>query len=657
MDMADSPLNAGNPESTVKAPTVPVSTAYPRFLNLSEDVKQALNNYITFELQQHFTERTKFDDDIIKAQSDYYATPAEGEKTFPFKGASKLVIPLTAIAFEAVHSRTMTQAFGLKQIVSVKGVNAEWSDVDQDYEKFLDHELKQSRFRDCIEPSIIEIEKLGTGIGRVEWEQLVKFGVKNIGGTEVEFPVVVRRGAKAYSVPLSRFLMPFSATDAQTAAWCGEIMLDTQHSIYLGEQSGLLPPGMYATLYNWILTTPIRDRAMVAQEQRENTEPVWPSRIEWQRLYVSYDVDKSGRQKEIVVYYHYDSRKLLGVQYNWNADLRRPYRKGVYFPLEYRWYGIGICKQNEQFQEEVTTQHRQRIDNATLANMRMFKVSRMSGYGPKEPIFPGKMWFLDDMTHVEALQHSSEIYPSSYNNENQSVLYSQQRTGVNEVTLGMPQVGTPGTATGDLARVQEGKKKFDYSYANIKAYLTDLAIDFAVCTQQFGPRDVTYLDLNDPDGNIRKTLSLPDSYIRDGLVLDLTIAGEQDNNIINRQNWSQISGIYGQYIQGLVELAQLAQNQNLIPIIAQKGMMGATEAMVQILEGFGVRNIDRMVIKELLKNGGLRSGGPTAIPAGSNGVGITPQIPSIPGTPQGIEDNSGASGAAIAQLLQSVRGI
>lgn len=655
-DALSSTFPAGDPQSMVKSPPQPQISSYPRFLNLSTEVEYALKNYIDWEFQKHDTERNKFLDDIIKAQADYYAVPAEGEKTTPFKGAAKLVIPLTAIAFEAVHARTMTQIFGLKQIVSAKGTNEEWAEVDAEYERFLDHELKQSKFKESIESAIMELEKQGTGIGRVDWEQLVKYGVRNIGEEEVEFPVVVRRGAKIYTVPLSRFLMPFSSLDIQTAPWCGEILVDTQHSIYLLEQSGVLPPKSYEKLYNWIISTPIRDKTTQAQEIRESREPAWPVKIEWQMLFMSYDINISGVQKEIVVYYHYDSRQLLGVRYNWNSDLRRPYRKGVYFPVEHRWTGIGICKQNEQFQEEVTTQHRQRIDNATLANMRMFKVSRLSGIGPREPLFPGKFWFLDDMTHVEPIQ-AAEVYPSSYNNENQAVLYSQQRTGVNEVTLGMPQVGTPGTATGDLARVQESRRKFDYSYGNIKTFLTELVIDFAATTQQFGPRNVSYLDINDPEGKVKKVLTLPDSFIREGLVLDLTMAGEQDNNIVNRSNWTQIAAIIGQYIQGMLQLAQSAGNQELVQLITQRGMIGATEATKQILEGFDVRNIDRIIVGEVLKNGKF---GPNSFRNGQAGGGGSLQLPpgqAVSNTPQASINGAGGGGEEADQLFEALRGL
>src|SRR5690606_3910958 len=120
------------------------------------------------------------------------------------------------------------------------------------------------------------------------------------------------------------------------------------------------------------------------------------------------------------------------------------------------WPGIGVAKQVEQFQAEATTIHRQRLDNATLANMAQIVIKKGSGYGPGEPIFPGKMWFVQEVQNDIKEFKLSEVYPSSYANEQAIIGYFEKRTGVNEVILGLPQEGTPGTATSDLARLAEG---------------------------------------------------------------------------------------------------------------------------------------------------------------------------------------------------------
>lgn len=271
-------------------------------------------------------------------------------------------------------------------------------------------------------------------------------------------------------------------------------------------------------------------------------------------------------------------------------------------PLEHRWNGIGICKQNDMFQEEITAMHRSQLDNSTLANMRMIKVSRMSGYGPDEPIFPGKIWILDDMDYVDSVQ-MSEIYPSSYNSEQSTLLFSQQRTGVNEVTLGMPQVGTPGTATSDLSRIQEGNKKFGYMFGNIKEMADELVVDIACNIQQFGPRSLDYWDNMEGGQGVREAFQLPEKFIRDGVILQIKASGQQENKLVDRQNLLQVTQMYQSFIQGRIGLLQLALQMGIRdPKLFQEflhtimtGYQGSAELMQQVFETFDIRNIDRIL--------------------------------------------------------------
>src|SRR5678809_856997 len=91
---------------------------YPRQLNLDQDTEQRLISYIDTELLNHYAERGERLEDLMRWQRDYWAKPTNEKGTFPFHGASTLVIPLNAIAIEAVHARHMTTRFALPDLVS-----------------------------------------------------------------------------------------------------------------------------------------------------------------------------------------------------------------------------------------------------------------------------------------------------------------------------------------------------------------------------------------------------------------------------------------------------------------------------------------------------------------------------------------------------------
>jgi hypothetical protein len=609
---------------------------YPRQLYLDQEREDALISYIETELVNHYAERGPHVDDLMRWQKDYWAKPTTTQATFPFTGAATIIIPLSAIAVEAVHARTMTTAFGIPQFVAVHALSNDWDKAARPVERFMDRELLQEMkarktFGDCF----LEAEKFGTMIGKTGYEKIVKTAVRTVGDTDEEFDVVIREGATFEAVSDARFLMPHSARDPQTAPWCGEEHSASSYEVMLMESSGLFrtgtiidqggenEPEKWSKLKAWVnsmgSSSPQEGKKFQEnQETLESTKPAFPNTIDWQEIWCGFDVDGSRKPKEICVHYHRESRSIMSVRYNWHSDLRRPYRTNVYFPVEHRWRGIGICKKNEQFQREVTTQHRQRLDNATLANMRMIKISKLSGYGPREPVFPGKMWFVDDMSHIETFQ-LGEIYPSSYQNEQATVIYSQQRTGVNETNLGMPQVGTPGTATSDLARIQEGNKKFDFVYANFKEFSNEIIMDTAENIQQFGPRRISYYDAVEGGDLVKKFFDMPVGLVRDGLLISMKASGQQQNKIIDRQNWQQIAAMLQQYYTGLIDLAMPLGDKQLLQTIFLKGMGAATEAMRQIFESYDIRNIDRMIVGEL--EGQINAGLANIGAAGTGGNG------------------------------------
>jgi hypothetical protein len=316
-------------------------------------------------------------------------------------------------------------------------------------------------------------------------------------------------------------------------------------------------------------------------------------------------------------------------------------------PLEGRWRGIGICKQNEMFQREVTTMHRQRLDSGTLANMGMLKVHRMSGYGPKEPIFPGKMWFLDDMTHVEPFK-MSEVQQSAFADEQGTLIYSQQRTGVNEVMMGMPQVGTPGTATSDLARIQEGNKKFDFVMKNLKSCANEVITDLFCNIVQFGPKNIDYFEWADGGEKLRQLMTLPVSLIRQSIIFEVVAAGQQSNRIMDRQNWMNIAALITQYYQSMLLLTQ--DDPKLQAVVMQRALIAATEAMRQILDTFDVKNKERIIVEEVEKMLNGQSGTGT-IPGGGAGPAGNGNAPQRMDLLKQIAASFGGGGAAPASTV------
>src|SRR5687768_16415353 len=154
---------------------------YPRLVYLDEDTKDRLISYIEEELTNHYAERGAYIDDLVRWQKDYWAKPSKERQTFPFVGAANIVIPLTAIAVEAVHARVMTMLFGLPEIIDTQTIHPDFDEHQAPLRRYLDKELKTGiEFRKKIQDPILEIIKFGTGNAKVGYEKIVKYTIQEI---------------------------------------------------------------------------------------------------------------------------------------------------------------------------------------------------------------------------------------------------------------------------------------------------------------------------------------------------------------------------------------------------------------------------------------------------------------------------------------------
>lgn len=561
-----------------------------RQLDLDPEILESLTTYVADELVNHHAERSKLEERWIREQNDFWAEPQEGPPEMPVGGFASIIVPLTAIAVEAIHSRDMGQLFGLKELVTVE-VADQFQDTKQGLERFFNHEfLNNLEFRKQVESPLLQMTKHGTAIMTVGYREVKTQYVLTADGEEIKVPVYRKKGTAIDPIDVAEFFMPFYAQDVSEAPWVGHRIKISEFTLKQMVAASQLASDAYSKLSGYYIGVTTDDSVMADVEDLTDTTPIYPSEIELVRILLDFDVDGNGEESSIEVYFHENSRQILSVTYSEDRD----YEKGVYFPMEYRWYGYGIAKQNNQFQEEVTAQHRQRLDNATIANMAMFKVKKDASWiKDDEPIFPGKKWFVEDMDDVQPM-FMGDVKASAYNNENQVVIYSQQRTGVNELTLGMPNVGTPGTASDSLARVQESNRKFDYTYNNKKDFLNRVLYRAAQNIIRYGPvqRDIfRYLP-----GGTEVELFLRDvELLKNKFIFNVQLAGAKNNKVLDRNTYTQLAGMQTQYWTQIMGLAQQLGDQQLTQQIAQAAMRAADMVNLEILRAFDVPNPDKLI--------------------------------------------------------------
>jgi hypothetical protein len=84
----------------------------------------------------------------------------------------------------------------------------------------------------------------------------------------------------------------------------------------------------------------------------------------------------------------------------------------------------------------------------------------------------------------------------------------------------------------------------------------------------------------------------------------------------------------------MMALAQQSGDQALMMKITQQGMIAATEAMKQFLESFDFKNVDRLIVNEVLNGNRAvqipQTGGVGGNPGNEQAPGIPPNAPPVP---------------------------
>ena len=623
---------------------------WPRMLVLSDGTVDEGNNvlarlkmWIRNELERCWPEREGLINDWEGWEGDYWGNPEEEEKNFPFRKAANIVVPLTAIACEAVYARIINTIFSVEPFWSIRPQSRVWVEAAPRVQDWLQNEVENENSLDVYRfasDSIMELVKLGTGVGKSGYARDIrKSKVTLPDGTDEDRFAEVRNGATLDYVPLANFIMRIRETDPQSAPWCGEEHTFTWGQLKRMALSGQMDPEAVDEIKSFWeagYTHEGEGRELdEAVREETSTEITWHEEFHTQEIWAAFDVDGDGIDEEIVFDYHYASDTILSIRYNWYDDVHRPYRVGVYFPVEGRLYGVGIGKQNEQFQDEITTVHRQRLDNATLANMRMISIRNNLGYGPGEPIFPGKIWFVDNADDIGEVK-LSEIYPSNYINEQEMLRYSEKRTGVTEVIMGIQPTGQPSTATGEMARLAEGNKRFDLVLKNVRRWYSQLGKDVLANYQQFGDQERHWLVMEEDGQWIERVLQMPPELVRVGAIVELTVTDSITNTQVEQQQLMTLFQLaINYYSQRLNLAAQLDQAPEEAVEFRRTGMaaiQASDELFKRLLDTFKMVGRDALLLNPIIEG---EQGG---------GRGIQGIEQGGPGGPQGIAGSPGMEG-------------
>lgn len=631
---------------------------------LNYSAQQYLVEWLHHEIHKALGERRPLEDDWKRYHKVYKAMAEQEVKTFPFYGASNLVLPVAATDIDVTFARLMGILFAPDNLVSCRPKKPEMIEFARVLQEFL-HAVQESELNafNTLCDFTMELTKLGTGIlksrYRREHRTVYEFRETMAGVIEDHRQVRLRDHAQLDHVSLFDFLVPASALDVQSSPWVSERVLLSWPQYLNRVREGIYLPN--PRLEAWQSQTR-GSHVLEHLMQLDNFVQGTPDKMEFWECWTQYDIEGVGEPRAIVATLHLPTWSVARIDFNPYISQEYPYERARFLRQEKRFYGIGMVEMLEQFQDEVTAMHNQRIDSGTLANSAMFK-GRRGVVNEDEPIFPGRWFILDDMNDIDVMNMGSAKLDTTVQNENITMDYAKRRSGVNEHVAGhfAPSIGYA-TAHTNIQQLQQATQRFDQTLREIRGAVSGAVVRCVELYQQFDRPGRAYTVLGERDGEIlQRFIEFPIEMIRDGVAIEVTATSASLNKEVEIRTNTILMQMVSQFYKEVIDGLMLAFTPGLPPqlqaIIFQM-IQGGTILMRRILDAHGVQDSDDLVphIQDFLSGqlpiGQLVSESLLGGPGGATGLNAPAGMVGLPpgnGIAPGGNGNGIGVGAGLAQ--------
>lgn len=569
---------------------------------LAPQAPQLLLDWLITELGTTRGDRKQLEDDWERWQKAYRARPAAAKKAFPFPGAANLVIPVIATDVDTIVAGLAGTLDAPNALWSMEAIMPEMTELAPRMQEFMrameQYEIKPGGE---INDWLTEMVLLGTGVLKeryvretrsvYEWRETPE-GVQAATRT-----MMFKNQPELRHVLLRNLYVPATAGgDIQRAPWCAEYIELTLSQVEARVREGIYDASCYDRLRYWQNSMVTRgDKAAQEADKFKSSMPY--GKIGLYELWTDYDVSGQRMPQAVVATVHLESRSYCRLDYNPFFNQEKPYSVARYLRVPGRFYGIGVGEMQDSVQDEVTTMHNQRIDNATIANAQVFKRVRGSTIGIAQ-VYPGAMLDVETADEVTPMSMGQK-YDSTIPNEEMALRYGARRTGVNDYTMGMstPAIGY-GTATTTMQMMQQGGKRSGMPLKEVRRALSESGTRILEMYQQFNPNGKQYV-LGVKDGQmVTAWMQFPLELIRRGIRVNVSATDAANNKDMKLRNnvmlMQQLSGFWQQVMQA----AQIMFTPGIPPqlqMMAQQAIQGGTLLMRRILDDSSVQDIDRMV--------------------------------------------------------------
>lgn len=577
--------------------------------------------------------REQFLAELLRA---YKAKPRVEKKSFPWDGASNVVVPYVAISTDAVAARLQRAVLGAKDPVEVHlpgtepFVKADGNPLtDKDVRDWIKHFLETSGSKDKLRTIFFDVAHNGDGFVKPIWvEESETYHGYDDAGNVVESPVSGYTGVRWHVPAAADIVTPVGFDDWAQLPWFANRLRLSWAELKLAEQQGLF------TDVDAIKATGAH-RDDTRHEVLKESQRLRDDTVDLYELYEIHGLFEIAAPKgaenavptfhEVILVYSHKARRLLRKIYNPFFGRARHFVKIPYLVQAHQLYAMGVAEMALPFQEEASTAHNQVIDAATAANAGIIVTAPGTNFGRNEEIYPGKHIVAENPKNDINVVHLSEPSGHLSNVEERAAFLMEKRTGVSVYNLGMESatVGSRATATGTTALINEGNIRFWVSIDDMRRAIEELLYLTIAQEQQYRPQGYSWAPgryIQFPPGDPRVTLGL-----------SLKLSSESVNRDLEVQQLQVLIQVLNDYYMRVNQAAAVLFNPMFPPqqkMVIMQVMNAASVIIRKFVERFDIENLDEVVptVMSALQSigqmmGGMGGPGQMGLPSGQGEAG------------------------------------
>lgn len=535
----------------------------------------------------------------------------EDEKNYPFPGASNIPVPITAITVNTAYGKTKStfearNPFWMVKALKDDPVEREQAEVLTKHYRNITEGPMDLNLRSINKTLQYEAVSLGTCFVKVPWTRF-SYSVKEE-ATGEEREMVVHDGPEVVPIRYEDFLYPEGWESIAELPWCAHVLHFPEHIIKKRLRDGVYDVGNDFVLEDWSRNhysdaelKDLRRRGFNANGEHE----VW----DIYHVFMYYDVDGDGVDEDLEISFHLESGRILAVHYNELGI--RPFENMIYMFIPHSIEGRGVCQMAQYMDEEATTHHNMRVDNAHIVTNRMWAVKRTAGIKPREKIFPGKIFFVDNPREDIMPLQANEIPPSSLQSEQVAVNYAQRHTGMNDIMGGFPD-----QQMGSRQLVGVSKMQLDQGLGVLSSILEGLEDSYARLGMLIHFQNVAHREeviekerrigrLTDREIMVlEEALAVPIEEVPRRMAFMVRTSDADETFDAKRQNFVTLSQLYTTYLEKTIPLAMQLfgpQGQQMLQAAPEayqalsKAYTGSTRLMENIFKFFGEEDTEHYI--------------------------------------------------------------